>query len=96
MTRIRLSLDADADLEDILNYSILHHGHDAAEAYLRKIHKTLERVFVFPGLGAPESDLHQGSRSIPAGEHRVYYRHDGDTVFVARILHKRMDARRRL
>ncbi|HEX8124932.1 MAG TPA: type II toxin-antitoxin system RelE/ParE family toxin [Allosphingosinicella sp.] len=49
----------------------------------------LSRIF-------PRGDLKKGLRSLPAGEHRIYYRFDGETVLVARVLHKAMDEGRHL
>lgn len=94
MTRVELSREADSDLDDILDYSIAAHGRDIAEAYLRTIDAALARLAEHPKLGAPRPDLKAQMRSLPTGEHRIYYRFDGQTVLVARVLHKAMDAAR--
>jgi toxin ParE1/3/4 len=96
LTRIALSRRADADLADILDYSIAAHGPETAEAYLHAVDAVLARLSHYPELGAARPDLGPGIRSIPAGEHRVYYRYDGQTVLVVRVLHKAMDAERHL
>ena len=96
MKRVELSRQADADLDGILDYSIAAHGRDTAEAYLRTINAALDWLAERPQLGAPRPDLKRGLRSLPAGEHRIYYRVDGKTVLVARVLHKAMDAARHL
>ncbi|HEX6375640.1 MAG TPA: type II toxin-antitoxin system RelE/ParE family toxin [Allosphingosinicella sp.] len=96
MTRVELSRRADADLDDILDYSIAAHGRETAEAYLRTIDAALAWLAERPQLGAPREDLKKGLRSLPAGEHRIYYRFDGKIVLVARVLHKAMDAARHL
>lgn len=96
MTRVELSRRADADLENILDYSIAAHGPDTAEAYLRAVDAVFARLSHYPELGAARRDLGEGVRSVAAGEHRIYYRYDGRTVFVVRVLHKAMDAERHL
>jgi toxin ParE1/3/4 len=96
LTRIELSRRADADLAEILEYSIAAHGPETAEAYLRGLDAVLTRLSHYPELGAPRSDLGNGIRSIPAGEHRIYYRYDRKAVLVVRVLHKAMDAERHL
>lgn len=96
MTRVELSREADADLDGILDYSISAHGRETAEAYLRTINGALAWLAERPQLGAPRKDLKKGLRSLPAGEHRIYYRFDGKIVLVARVLHKAMDAARHL
>ena len=92
MIPVELSKAADADLDAILDYGIISHGRDAAETYLRLIHATLDRLPEFPELGAPRFELRAGLRSVPVKEHRIYYRFDGATILVARVLHKAMDA----
>jgi toxin ParE1/3/4 len=96
LTPVGLSRQADADLDDILDYSIAAHGRETAEAYLRTINAALDWLAERPHLGAPRNDLKKGLRSLPAGEHRIYYRFDGQIVLVARVLHKAMDAARHL
>jgi toxin ParE1/3/4 len=96
LTPVELSREADADLDDILDYSIAAHGRESAEAYLRTINAALGWLAERPHLGAPRGDLKKGLRSLPAGEHRIYYRFDGETVLVARVLHKAMDEGRHL
>ena len=96
MTPVEFSREADADLDNILDYSIAAHGRETAEAYLRTIDAAIEWLAERPQLGAPRDDLKEGLRSLPAGEHRIYYRFDGTTVLVARVLHKAMDAGRHL
>lgn len=96
MTPVEISRRADADLDDILDYSIATQGREAAEAYLELIDAALVRLAEFPELGAPRPELEPELRSLPAGEHRIYYFFDGRTVLVARVLHKAMDAERHL
>ncbi|MDB5691951.1 MAG: plasmid stabilization system family protein [Alphaproteobacteria bacterium] len=96
MTPVELSRQADTDLEDILDYSIAAHGRGTAEAYLRGIDAAFSRLSQYPELGSPRPDLKEGLRSLPYGEHRIYYRYDGMAVLVARVLHKATDTERHL
>lgn len=96
MTPVELSREADADVDGILDYSIAAHGRDVAEAYLRTLNAGLERLATHPEIGAPRPELKEGLRSLPVGEHRIYYRFDGGVILVARVLHKAMDASRHL
>ena len=94
MKRVELSQRADSDLDDILDYSIAAHGRDAAEAYLRTLNAAIDWLAERPYLGAACPELRERMRSLPAGEHRIYYRIDSKDVLVARILHKAMDPER--
>jgi toxin ParE1/3/4 len=94
LTQVELSRQAEADLDDILDYSIAAHRRETAEALLRTLNAALAWLAERPRLGAPGDDLKEGLRSLPAGEHRIYYRVDGGTVLVARVLHRVRDAAR--
>jgi toxin ParE1/3/4 len=91
---VLISQAADADLDAILDYSIATHGRDRAEAYLRMIHTTFGRLLDYPSLGMARPDIKTGIRTLPAGEHLVHYRLDGDIVLIVRVLHKAMDPAR--
>lgn len=94
MIAVRLSRVADADLDGILDHGIKAHGRDTAEAYLLAIQSALIRLCDYPELGVEHLDLTPHLRSFPVGEHRIFYRFDRREVFVVRVLHKAMDARR--
>jgi plasmid stabilization system protein ParE len=47
---------------------------------------------VFPELGRPRHDVGPGCRSLPVGQHVIWYRIEKGTVRILRILHARMDA----
>ena len=96
MIRVALSESADADLESILDYGITAHGRAKAEYYLQTINMTATRLAEFPALGAARDDLRPGLRSLPSGEHRLYYRVDPEEVVILRVLHKAMDPDRHL
>lgn len=92
MITVCISKAADADLDAILIYSEDLHGAVAADRYLRRIGEVLDRLSLYPELGAPCDTVRPGLRSISAGDHRVYYRIAEATVLVVRVLHKAMDA----
>ncbi|HZG45905.1 MAG TPA: type II toxin-antitoxin system RelE/ParE family toxin, partial [Allosphingosinicella sp.] len=82
------------DLDAILDYSDREHGEATAEAYLRAIGDALVRLTDFPELGGPREDVRPMLRALPCGEHRIFYRYDGRTVSIVRVLHRAMDAER--
>lgn len=96
MIPVTLSRDADTDLDGILDYSIAVHGRAVAEAYLRTIHAVFDRLSDFPELGAARNDLPGAMRSLPSGEHRIFYVVQPESVLIARVLHKAMDPARHL
>lgn len=96
MIPVTISRDADTDLDGILDYSIAVHGRTVAEAYLRTIHAVFERLSDFPELGVARGDLPGGLRSLPSGEHRIFYVVQSEGVLIARVLHTAMDPARHL
>ncbi len=93
--KIRLRAKARSDLAQIYAYSLVEFGEPAARRYKADIDDALTRLSDYPELGASEPRLGMGVRSYPAGEHRIYYRIADGHISVARVLHKRMDVRRR-
>lgn len=94
MVRVERSQSAVADLEGILTYSAAEHGPEVAIAYLLDLDRAIERLADYPELGQVMPRLKGKPRCLSCREHRIYYRFDGTTVFVGRVLHKAMDSRR--
>ncbi|MES2443595.1 MAG: type II toxin-antitoxin system RelE/ParE family toxin [Pseudomonadota bacterium] len=91
MTRIELSHGAESDLADITTYSVDTFGPVNAALYLRDLDRALDRLSEFPALGMVVADLDQKPRCLPCRQHRIFYRHDEDSILVIRILHHAMD-----
>lgn len=94
--RLELSRRAQADLDDIRDYSVERYGVARAIAYLDAIEQAFRLILEYSEIGPEHDGIGEAVRSYPAEEHRIYYRHDAERVFVLRVLHKRMDAGRHL
>ena len=94
--RLELSRRAQADLDDIREYSAERFGTGRAIAYLDAVERAFRRILDFPETGPAHDGKASAVRSYPAEEHRIYYEHDAGRVFVLRLLHKAMDAGRHL
>ena len=94
MAALVLRAGAVADLRGILAYSEVHYGAELADAYMSAIDRSFDRLREFPELGEVRTDLGANLRSLPCGEHRIFYRYLDGKVSVARILHKAMDPRK--
>jgi toxin ParE1/3/4 len=94
--RVIPSRRADADLDAILDYGIAEHGREAAEAYLRTINAAFDRLADYPEIGVARADLVPAVRSLPVGEHRIFYQILDDRISIVRVLHHAMDAERHL
>jgi toxin ParE1/3/4 len=94
--RLELSRRAQADLDDIADYSVAHFGAARAILYVDAIEAAFRRLLSHPEIGAPAPDMMPNLRSVPVGEHRVFYLVDVETVLIVRVLHQSMDVRRHL
>ena len=94
--RLELSRKAQADLDDIRDYSVEQFGRMRAAAYLDAIEQTFRRIIDHPEIGTMRSDLGGRLRSLPCGSHRVYYDLLDEVAVVRRVLHKAMDVERYL
>jgi toxin ParE1/3/4 len=87
---------AEEDLRDIGRYTRKTWGREQTRRYLRAIHDKLRRLSETPEIGTTRDEIAEGYRSARVGHHLVFYRIDGDTVVVVRVLHESMDLQRRL
>lgn len=97
MNRYLLSPAAQADLEQIWDYTRDRWGADQAEQYLRELQRAVEGVAANPQIGRQCDEIRPGYRKVAAGSHTLFYRVNADDVVdVIRVLHQRMDVDRHL
>lgn len=93
MSRYLLSPAAQADLDQIWDYTNERWNDDQAETYLREIQRAIELVADNPLIGRSCEGVRAGYRRHAVGSHVLYYRPGGvgEVVGVVRVLHKSMD-----
>jgi toxin ParE1/3/4 len=96
MSRYALTPRAQADLDDIWNYTVARWGADQAEKYLRQVADAMAYVAADPERGRACHEVRAGYRKYAVGAHVVFYRKAPLGVEVVRILHQRMDFHRHL
>jgi toxin ParE1/3/4 len=97
VSRYLLSPAAQADLNDIWDYTRTRWDADQADEYLRGLQRAIERAALNPRIGRACDEIRAGYRKLAAGSHTLYYRLAGDgSIDVVRILHQRMDVDRHL
>ncbi len=89
--RLRLSPEAENDLNAILQYSLDVWGQVQQDAYAEAFAAAFAMLTEFPELGRERSDLFPGLRSYPVRRHMIYYETRNQAPRVARILHGRTD-----
>ena len=92
--RLRQSPRASADLDGIYEYGAANHGIEAALTYIEAIEQRFQLLLDHARSGRAEDTIVPGLRSLPTQSHRIYYRIDGETILIHRILHMAADAGR--
>jgi toxin ParE1/3/4 len=84
---VRFSRRAEADLGEIIRYTLNRWGEDQAIPLYRAC---CEQLAGNPALGRACDDIRPGLRRIEHGRHVVFYRQEAGGVLISRILHQRM------
>lgn len=91
-SRYLLSPAAQADLEQIWDYTHEQWGINQADEYLREIQYATVRAAANPRIGRTCDEIRLGYRKLSVGSHTLFYRLTAaDVVDVIRVLHRRMD-----
>jgi plasmid stabilization system protein ParE len=98
MTRLVVTSDAEADLDEILDYLKREAGARVAESYGRKFRLCLERHVQSPGIGPRRPALGPDTRiGIVRPYILIYdYTEATDTLTLLRIIHGKRNITRRL
>ncbi len=90
MASVRFSRLAEADLMEIIRYTLDRWGEDQAIRYVDDLEGCCEQIAANPALGRACDDIRPGLRRIEHGRHIVFYRQEAGGVLISRILHQRM------
>ena len=96
MNSYTLTNAAASDLKQITRHTLRTWGADRAKAYVAALHRTFENLAAFPASGRPADDLRPGCFRFESERHSIFYRPTASGVLVLRVLHQRMEAKRRL
>ena len=89
--RYRLSPAAEADLENIWDFTVQQWDRDQAERYVRAIQERLLGVAEGRVPARSAEAIRAGYLKCAAGSHMIYFRREDDEIVVIRILHQAMD-----
>jgi toxin ParE1/3/4 len=90
--KVRLSLQAMTDIEDIRSVTIDQWGQDQWLRYFAALSSALQRIAADPTCGRPRDLIRDGMRSLPFQKHHIFFRPAlvvGDKVAIIRIVHER-------
>ncbi|MGB7183089.1 MAG: type II toxin-antitoxin system RelE/ParE family toxin [Burkholderiaceae bacterium] len=75
------------DLKGIFRYSFEKWGADKAAEYLLQIDAGIHSLTDNPNIGRSRAEIRDGYRSIQINRHIVFYRIQGQSINVVRVLH---------
>ena len=84
------SLRAEADLDDIITFTIDRWNKAQADRYVAALDDCCQRLADNPLIGRACDEFLPGLRRMEQGSHVVFYRQRDYGVRIIRILHKRM------
>ena len=90
MNRVRISLEASRDLEEVEEY-ISHNNPDAAVRLILSIREKCELLSRQPEIGSDRSELFQNLRGFPVGNYLIFYLSTKNGIDVVRVLHGARD-----
>ncbi len=88
--RVRRSLEAEVDLDDIF-FRIALDNPTAAQRVVERIEAAEERLGAFPLIGQARSDLAEGLRHWPIPPYIILYRVEAERLLIVRIVHGARD-----
>jgi toxin ParE1/3/4 len=89
-----LSRRARNDIRNILLQSLLQWGEEQESRYAAALGRALDTIGDNPNIGRARDDLRPGLRTFSFEQHIIVYEVRDTVIWVARILHHRMDVRR--
>lgn len=95
MKAIAFSPAAEADIDDIWDYSADNWGPDQADRYTDEIRDACHAL-ASGGKHGRVVNVRSGYLKTLTGSHVIYFRDQGDRLEIVRILHSRQDAQRNL
>jgi len=94
--KLRISAPAQQNLKDIATYTKTTWGNKQAQHYLKQLRQSFDRLCIEPNLGKPYPDIDQTLQSHLCQKHIIFYRINGNTLNIIRILHQSMDIEKHL
>lgn len=92
MSRVKVSLRAKADVDQIWTY-IAEDNFRAAESWVRDLANRFKMLGRQPLIGESVGHLSPGLRCIPHGNYVIYYEFDKRLVTIRRVVHGARDVR---
>ncbi len=90
MKRASISREAEADIDQIAEYTTKAWGLLQTDRYLDQLEDSFQILAVHPLIGRSCEALQAGLRRFEVGRHVVFYRTERSGIRVLRVLHQQM------
>jgi toxin ParE1/3/4 len=90
MGSVHISVNAEADIDSIVEYSKDKWGLRQTDRYLSRLEDGFALLARNPPIGRSCDSIRPGLRRFEVGKHVVFYVPVPDGVLIARVLHQRM------
>lgn len=96
MRSIKYARRANADLEDITDYTARTWGADQAKRYIRDIRTQIERIASGDAIAQPLRVARDGLFKCRVNRHFIVFEQTDDFILIVRVLHEAMDIPRHI
>ncbi|MGE3693158.1 MAG: type II toxin-antitoxin system RelE/ParE family toxin [Novosphingobium sp.] len=96
MRDVILRPEAEADIEEVSDYTIGQWGHEQARKYVVEMRRAIEQLATGALRYPLYDDVHPGLRRKRSGMHHIYYLASKEHVEVLKVLHVQRDPGRHL
>jgi toxin ParE1/3/4 len=90
MPHMRISVEAESDIERIAAYSTVTWGWRRSDKYLAKLEDCFDLLSGNPAIGRPCASIQEGLRRFEISKHVVFYLPEADGILIVRVLHEQM------
>ena len=90
MAQVRISGEAETDIDRIADYTTSTWGWRQTNQYLAKLEDGFDLLAQNPSIGRSCDSIRAGLRRFEIGRHVVFYLPESDGVLVVRVLHQQM------
>jgi toxin ParE1/3/4 len=94
MAHYQLTNKAEAEIEGIIEYSIVNFGLNVAQKYITGLHECMMLLAEHQSWGTDYDFITHGLRRYAYRSHAIYYRHTEDGILVVRVLGGKQDPAR--
>lgn len=96
MDSCKFTKEADKDIVNIHEYTIINFGYKQALKYSRNLYNKIESLANKEVQGRRVSFIKKNLRKLEVGSHIVLYKEKVDSILIVRILHNSMDVKRHI